>query len=137
MKINLLTSTIVALSAFVSFNASAYDAYNLHSDKWAVECSDGELAAFSGDETGLKNAGSSLCESHGGIAGAKEDIVVKKFADTTDAESPLTEGRAGDSAPTAAATDGANEKDQAVSKDETPAKDAAASTETPAEDTKK
>lgn len=124
MKINILTTSI-ALSALISFNASAYDAYNLHSDKWAIECSDGEIAAFSGDEAGLKNAGSTLCEAHGGVAGAKDDIVIKKFTDTAQAESPLAEGRAGDSAakeeaeaPVAATDDANKEEDKAASKEE-------------------
>lgn len=125
---NILTTSI-ALSALISFNASAYDAYNLHSDKWAIECSDGEIAAFSGDEAGLKNAGSTLCETHGGVAGAKDDIVIKKFTDTAQAESPLTEGRAGESAakeeaeaPVAATDDASKEEDKAASKEEaTPA----------------
>jgi len=103
MKINLLASTIIALSAVVSFNASAYDAYNLHSDKWAIECSDGELASFSGDEAGLKNASGVLCQTHGGLAGSKEEMTVKKFADA-EAASPLSEGRAGESGTEAAAS---------------------------------
>lgn len=124
MKINVFTTTIIALSTFVSFNASAYDAYNLHSDKWAVECSNGELASFSGDEAGLKNAGGTLCEAHGGLAGAKDDIIVKKFTDATEAESPLSARRAGESATENIATEDA-EKDQAAStKDESaPVKD--------------
>lgn len=127
MKINILTTSI-ALSALISFNASAYDAYNLHSDKWAIECSDGELAAFSGDEAGLKNAGSTLCESNGGVAGAKDDLVVKKFTDAAQAESPLTEGRAGESesatkeeaeeAPVAATDDAKKDDDKVASKEE-------------------
>lgn len=133
MKINLLASSIIALSAFVSFNASAYDAYNLHSDKWAVECSDGELASFSGDEAGLKNAGGALCEAHGGLAGSKEDMTVKKFADA-EAASPLSEGRAGESA-TENAAEGAM-KDQAVSAEDATGA-GAEKMEAPADDSKK
>jgi hypothetical protein len=133
MKINLLASSIIALSAFVSFNASAYDAYNLHSDKWAIECSDGELASFSGDEAGLKNAGGALCEAHGGLAGAKEEMTVKKFADA-EAASPLSEGRAGESA-TEKTAEG-TEKDQAVSTEDATGMNTKKA-ENPADDSKK
>ncbi len=79
MNNKLLNNSVVALSLFISMGVFAYDAYNLHDDKWAVECKDGELASFTGDEKGLVDAGSSLCEANGGILGSIDNIVVKSL----------------------------------------------------------
>ena len=94
MNNRLLNNSIVALSLLISTSALAYDAYHLRDDKWAVECKDGELASYSGDEKGLVDAGAALCKTHDGILGNLDNIVVKSLVATDGSTEKAVENEA-------------------------------------------
>ncbi|HEY7883660.1 MAG TPA: hypothetical protein VIC08_01790 [Cellvibrionaceae bacterium] len=75
-KTGLTSIALVALLG-VSHTASAWTAYQLHHNYYAIVCADGAIFSYGGSADGLNIVGPALCEGHGGIVGNPGGVDIK------------------------------------------------------------